>query len=404
MAATAHSDPYAIFMRKIGYSVGLERTLERVGDLVELYTENKDITAASWKELVYGSEHWGLRTDNISNVFYSLRLIQKNAGDILVLENLDAMAIASTMLKDAREQDAARAFLLLWAILVNDGEIFINLLLAGFEENKIKEKLSSMILQKRAALKAVLSGKGYSKQINRIITIDRQEKNKGNSGDGRSIASQKRTEPLQPRTEPLQPERTNAIDVRDADAIEFSEDYFRKVPPRRKDWARSLGLWDDGSGLTQRGKDFIDGLARAGYIDSNNLFTYWPMDYELVRAGFRPDLLDKDPKTLWGCLIDFGTAYTDLRVRPPSKGDADEAVDLIRKMMKIFRTLHVRKAMLRREVSITVAYPAAVARACATGEPILDLPTAITTEQRGDKRRIAFRQSRNTGGALSVKR
>jgi len=33
MAATAHSDPYGVFLRKIGYSVGLERTLERFGDL-----------------------------------------------------------------------------------------------------------------------------------------------------------------------------------------------------------------------------------------------------------------------------------------------------------------------------------------------------------------------------------
>ena len=33
MAATAHSDPYAILLRKIGYSAGLEDTAKRVKDL-----------------------------------------------------------------------------------------------------------------------------------------------------------------------------------------------------------------------------------------------------------------------------------------------------------------------------------------------------------------------------------
>ena len=396
MAATAHSDPYSIFMRKIGYSVGLERTLERTGDLQAMYTKNRDVTASIWKELVSGPEHWNLKSDNITDVFYSLRLIQRVAGDILVLENLDAMAITSVLLKNVQEKEAARSFLMLWAILVNDGEIFVNLLLAGFEEKQIKETLSTMRLRKRTALSAVLGGKESARQINRIITIERQEKNKGSAGVGQSIASLK-------RTESLQPEKTSVGDVVESDAIVFSKDYFRKVPPRRKDWARSLGLWENETGLTQRGKDFIEGLTQTEYIDEG-LFTYWPMDYELVRAGFRSDLLGKDAKSLWDCLVDFGSAYSGLQVKEPSAGDADSAIALIDKMLDVFRTLHVRKAMLRREIPITVAYPAAVACACATREPVLNLPAAIEAEQKGERRRLAFRQSRNTGGTLSLKR
>ena len=396
MAATAHPDPYSIFMRKIGYSVGLERTLERTGDLEMIYTKNRDVTASIWKELVSGSEHWDLKSDNITDVFYSLRLLQRTAGDVLVLENLDALAIASILLKNVQERDAARAFLVLWAILVNDGEIFVNLLLAGFEEEQIKETLSTMMLQKREALSEVLGGKESAKQINRIITIERQEKNKGSAGVGQSISSLKRTEPLHPG-------RTSVNDAVESDAIVFSKDYFRKVPPRRKDWARSLDLWENETGLTQRGKDFINGLTQAGYID-RGLFTYWPMDYELVRAGFRPDLLGEDAKSLWDCLTDFGSAYAGLQVKTPLAGDKDSAVALIDKMLDVFRTLHVRKAMLRREMPITVAYPAAVACACATREPVLNLPVAIEAEQKGDRRRLSFRQSRNTGGTLSLKR
>ena len=72
--------------------------------------------------------------------------------------------------------------------------------------------------------------------------------------------------------------------------------------------------------------------------------------------------------------------------------------------MTVFRSLHVRKAMLRRELPVAVAYPAAVAMACATETPVLDLPTIVAREQKGRERRLAFRQSRNTGGTLSVKR
>lgn len=397
MAATAHSDPYAIFMRKIGYSVGLESTLERMSHLEEMYTRDRDITLPTWNELVSGSEHWNLKSDNIADVFYSLRLIQRIPGDILILENLDALAITNTLLKEAQQRDTARAFLMLWAILVNDGEIFVNFLLAGFEEEQIKRTLRAMILHKRAMLSAVFGEKESTKRISRIITIERQEGNKGSAGAGQSVSSLKRTIPLQAK-------KMRGIDATEPDAIEFSEDYFRKVPPRRRDWARSLGLWENKNGLTQRGKEFITRLTETGYINEKGLFIYWPMDFELVRAGFRPDLLGECTKSLWDCLVDFGYAYANLYISPNSSSDADDAVALIREMIEVFRKHHARKAMLRREIPITVAYTAAVACACAMEKPILDLPTAIAAEQKGEKRRLAFRQSRNTGGALSLKR
>ena len=397
MAAIAQSEPISIFMRKIGYSVGLERTLERVGNLEVLYSKNRDVTASSWKELVTGPKNWCLKSDdNITDFFHSLRLIQRTAGDILVLENLDAMAIASALLKDTQERNMAREFLVLWAILVNDGEIFVNLLLANFEEEKIKRTLSTMLLRKREILGTVLSGKESARRINRIVTIERQKNNKGSAGIGQSIISLR-------RTEPLTSEKTNVA----PDATVPSEDYFRKVPPRRKDWARSLGLWNDEFKFTQRGNNFIQALTETGYINSdgeNRFFTYWPMDYELLRAGFRPDLLGENAKSLWDCLVDFGDAYADLSVKSVSKEDTDDAVALISQMIRHFQSLHTRKAMLRREIPITVVYPVAIAYACATREPVLDLPAAIEAEQKGEKRRLAFRQSRNTGGALSLKR
>ena len=188
------------------------------------------------------------------------------------------------------------------------------------------------------------------------------------------------------------------------DGIEFSEDYFRKVPPRRQYWAISLGLWDKEEGTTRRGKDFLDSLRERGYIDAQDRFTFWPMDYELVRLDFRSDLFGETTKTLWDCLVDFAWAYAGLRVKSYSERDPNVAVQLIGEMMDVFRSLHVRKAMLRRELPITIAYPCAIALACARGEAVLDLPAAILAEQKGEQRRLALRQSRHTGGALSIKR
>lgn len=403
MAATAHSDPYSILLRKIGYSVGLEYTTERVEDLTTRYLQDRDITAASWHELVTGSKddgNWGRDKSaekHIGDFFYSLRIIQRTSGDVLALENLDAMAIASELLNDDEERRAARDFLSLWAILTNDGEIFVNLLLSGFEMESIKDTLTAMMLKKRADAAEAFKGKASAQRINRVITIERQAKNKGGAGSGQSVMSLR-------RTEPLQPERTGGLGADEDNGIGFSEDYFRKVPPRRRDWAISLGLWEELGGLTQRGKDFLDGLRQSGYIDAKGCFTYWPMDYELVRSGFRPDLFGETTMSLWTCLVDFAAAYNGLRIKPHSESDPDATVELIGEIMDVFRSLHVRKAMLRRELPLTIAYPLAIALSCARGEAVLDLPSAILAEQKGEHRRLALRQSRHTGGALSIKR
>ena len=404
MAATAHSDPYAIFLRKIGYSVGLEFTAERVEGLVSRYLQERDLTVGGWHQLVSGSKEEGnwardkSAEKHIADFLYSLRLVQRTAGDVLILENLDAIAITSSILKNASEREAARGFLLLWGILVNDGEIFVNLLLAGFQEQQIKDTLTAMMGQKRTDLSAILAGKVSAKRINRVITIERQSQNKGSAGAGQSVTSLR-------RTEPLQVEHTFGRLVKEDNAIEFSDDYFRKVPPRRRDWASSLGLWDDEKpSLTQLGHEFVDGLRETGYIDAHDRFTFWPMNYELVRSGFRPDLFGEETKSLWACLVDFAGAYAGLRVKAATEGDSDTAVSLIGNMIEVFRSLHIRKAMLRRELPITVAYPAAIAMACAEGKPVLDLPVAIAEEQKGEERRLGFRQSRHTGGTLSVRR
>ena len=396
MAVIAQSDPYSIFMRRIGYSVGLERTLDRLQDLQELYVRNGDLTLSAWQNIVSSETGWKLRTDNIGDVFFSLGFIHRTHGDLLVLDNLDAAAVAGSMLKTQREQFAALSFVFLWSILVNDGEMFVNFLLAGFKEELIKEKLTALIIRKRKVLASALPGRDEIRRVSRVVSIERQHQNRGSAGGGRTLASLRRTEPLHTTS------RTGSVAGKDPQT-DFSDDYFRKVPPRRKDWARSLGLWSDKDGLTAMGQRFIDQLRSLGYIVDREIFILWPMDYELVRSGFKPTLLGQ-AKTMWETLIDFGCGYGCGEMKPSSTGDVDNVVESIRRMMTVYRGLHCRKAMLRREMPFAVVYPAFLAIACAKGEAVIDVPRALEQEQRGARRRVTVRRSRNTGGALSVKR
>ena len=405
MAVTAHSDPYGIFIRKIGYTGGLEHTLVRFRDLQEHYLSRRDVTLASWNELVRGDPGWKLKSDNISDAFFALRLIHRTPGDVLVLENLDAAAITAALLRDETEKHIARSLVFLWAVLVNDGELFVNFLLAGFHKPHIAVKLSAMIRHKLRVLSGTMRGTDAIKRLARVVAIDRQNTNRGSAGAGHSVISLKRTEPVQAlvRTTPLQ--RHGSLDFEGIldKAVQISDDYYRKVPPRRKDWARTLGLWSDEVGLTARGHRFVDALRSSHYICDRGFFTFWPMDYELVRSGFRPDLL-QGTKTLWTALLDFARAYAGASVKPFEPADTDASVTQVRAMMDTYRSLHARKSMLRRELAITVAYPASVALAVARRHSVIDLPKAITYEQMGERRRIALRRSRSTGGALSVKR
>ena len=383
-------------MRKIGYSVGLEHTLERLHDLEKLYLSSGDVTLPTWRELVGSDRGWKLRTDNIADVFFALRFIHRTSGDVLVLENLDAIAISASLLEDEEQRRVARSVVFLWSVLVNDGEIFVNLLLSGFDEKHIRENLSAMIPYKRKVLAKAIPGRDATRRIARVVAIERQEKNKGSAGAGRSVVSLKRTEPLH---------RDRSLDSESSirKAVEFSEDYFRKVPPRRKEWARTLGLWSKHDGLTERGRKFANSLRSSGYVGDDGFFIFWPMDYELVRSGFKPNLLP-GTKTMWQALVDFANAYTGVHVEPFNQADTDVLVDRLAGMIKIYRSLHTRKSVLRRELAITAAYPAYVASAVGRKEPLIDVPVALAAEQNGEQRRVNFRRSRNTGGTLNMKR
>ena len=389
------TDPYGIFFRRIGYSVGLEETAARVRELEELYLSKRDVTIGMWDHLVHSAKCWGLKSGHIADVFHSLGLVWRTGSDLLILENLDAMAISSALSDDSEAAARGRSFLLLWAILANDGEIFVNLLMAGFERERCRQRLTLLVKKKRRFLGDRIHGVRAAGRFLRAVSIERQTGNPGSAGRrGQTVFTGVGRAPLAAgasrgsRAEP--------------DTVEISNDYLRKVPGRRMAWACSLGLWEDGDGITRRGASFIEGLARSRYIGADGIFVFWPMEYELVRSQFRPDLLGPT-KGLWESVVDAGRAYANLDVAEPTAEDGDRGVAAMTEMMRVYRGLNARKALLRQEMPVTIAFPALCALAIGRRAPVVDVPEFLERERMGRERRIAVRPSRYSGHSLSLR-
>ena len=197
MAATTRTDPYAIFMRKVGYTVGLERTLERVTDLERAYVTNRDLTWADWRALVHEAEHWNLQSDHIGAVFRVMGFVQRTAGELFVLDNLDAMAIACELAATESERERIRRFIFLWALLLSDGELFVNMLLAEFDEARIGEFMRKVLTHKRRVLRERLPDPGSARRVARVVRIARQVGNPGSKGKQDLRSGGTRTEPLE---------------------------------------------------------------------------------------------------------------------------------------------------------------------------------------------------------------
>ena len=388
------TDPYGIFFRRIGYSVGLEDTAVRVRELEALYLSKRDVTIGMWEHLVRSPESWGLRSGHIADVFRSLGLVWRTGSDLVILENLDAMAVSSVLSADEAAAERGRSFLLLWAIMAKDGEIFVNLLMAGFDRERCRRGLTLLVEKKRRFLRECIGVVGAGKFL-RAVTIERQVANPGGARRRGPRASPSGGGP------PLLGARGRRVREAEPDAVEISDDYLRKTPGRRMAWACSLGLWDD-SGITCKGQLFIESLARSGYIGSDGIFVFWPMEFELVRSRFRPDLLGP-AKRLWEVLVDTGRAYAGLDVATATEDDDDRGLAALVAMMKVYRSLNSRKSLLRQEMPATIAFPALCALAIGRRQPVLDVPQFLERERMGRERRVTVRASRYSGQSLSLR-
>jgi hypothetical protein len=387
MVVTAQSNPYEIFMRKIGYSVGLESTLSRVVDTAQSYVRDRQLSTTAWKGLV--RDTWHLQNDNIGDFFNALGILRRTATSVDVLNGLDVHAILIESLGD--QHQAAVQMALLCQILESDGEIFLNCLKAGFEAGEIERLLKCLIDFKRAKLFQIYQNAQIRGRIAHVVSIERQATNKGNASAETKDQGRKRG--------PLGTKRVGPLANDPIPEVSFSSDYFRKVPPRRKDWAVSIGLYG-ANGLVQGKFDPLLALLRAKHcIIGCGAIVLWPFSHEISRLRLNASVFESKVLDFWD-LVEFGVVGCAGHLSPAcTQANSQRVLSLLKKHYDIFRNLNHPKAMLRRELPITIAYMTIAAELVALGEAVPPIPNIIDDHKEGGIFR--YRSSRNSIGTIS---
>lgn len=387
MVATIHRDPYRLLVRKIGYSVGLEHTVGRVRDLANLYAHESSVSSANIADLI--QVHWNLRTNNILDVFNELDLVRSEANTIFVLPTLDALAILRRELLIDADFDVALRAVLLCAILSSDGDIFLNCLASGFDRDRVRSRLIDMVEVKRERVKSTIRAPQAARKIDRFISIETQKTNKGGASAGQGINSLHRRESLEVKRGPLA--------IGESTPAAVSDDYLRKVPGRRRDWAATLGLLSEGSELTPSGVRLLELFTKLEQA-SHGTFTFWPYVDELRQLNLRPDDVPwatPDREAIIYGLKEVISGETF----EPSAYSTDATVNWLEAVFKQYRALNPGRAIVRVELPLRVARLVALGISCSNRKEDHDVLSTVLHLQQYDQS-IEFRPSRQHEGSI----
>lgn len=346
MVGTAQAADFAIFMRKVGYSVGLESLVARAGDFGRAYAGRESFRYADWIRLVH--ENWKLKSDNIGDVFASLRIVRIVNRDPIPGPIGEALGIMARRF-DGEEYERAVRFLVLLTIIAQDGDIFLNALANNFRRKEFKESLLQVIRSKRDALFSVFGGYQEKEAVFRAVTIDRQRTNRGSSG-GKSLDLLAKGRPLTDRTAGLGlPQK---IDLTRVD--EPSDDYLDKILVTRRGWAEALGLYHEA--LTDRGIQLLLWLRKSNFGYGAGPFLVWPTSFEIAKARFdlRPISVIPIRSTL-----DFMRIVAEgLCGRPATTSSRSplgvSLVSYVAAVYDDFRSLSQNRSMIRNELPLEV--------------------------------------------------
>lgn len=398
MVARAQSSDFAIFMRKIGYSVGLEHTLARVGDFARLYGSREAITIGDVKRLLHAPppEGWNLQPQNehILDFLRSIEVLSVRGADVGVLELGEALGILWKILPDTAFPEALR-LLLTHELVLADGDIFLNALAAHFDEAAFAAAIARLLEHKWSILEQTFLSTQQRTAIYKAVNIEVQDNNPGSRG----LAGG--------RTGPLAATSTARLGPLSAGSaarppIRISPNYVVKTLGRRRAWATSLGLAHDSGALTAAGEGLLQTLATAGYAGQSCMST-WPLAHELMIPLFASMRLPPEipVRTSWDLmvLVGRGLGLLGTELRTSGQRDIDTLLDVIR----TFHSLNQSRSIVRNEVSVRVAYRCLLA--CAIGEPqVPDYPSGIQQEQDLPSPRVIARSSRVAELALSEAR
>jgi hypothetical protein len=399
MLATARSNEFGIFIRKIGFSVGLEYTLDRLRDFATIYASKEVFSYGDVNRLLHAPKPngWGLEKSNehVLDVMRSFGVLSVSKGEVSVLELGEALGILRKLQNDAHFELSLR-FLFVHALILADGDIFLNALAARFDSVDFCDRATRMLEYKWSVLEETFPTSSRRAAIYQAVNIETQDGNPGSRGygvGGRSAIHDRST--ISRRTGPLQ----NRID---RPKVQISEAYLRKALPRRKAWARSVELIDEAGDLTQLGSSFLEVLGNKG-LGGPSCLAVWPLASELTSPVFaRMQLPGQVIYSSWNFMVLIGQALHLLGSEQKVTSPADHSlgIGLMVTFLNTFRSLNHSKRILRKELPGRVAYRCALAWNIGKKAipPYVDI---IAKEQQKPAPRIVARSSRFAEIALS---
>lgn len=398
MLATARSNEFLPFIRKIGFSVGLEYTLDRIRDFATFYASNEVLSFGDVTRLLHAPKPsgWGLELGNehVLDVLRSFGVLSVVKGEVSVLELGESLGILRKLQNDS-DFETSLHFLFAHALILADGDIFLNAMAACFEPADFSARASRMLEYKWSVLEEMFPAPRRRAAIYQAINIEAQQNNPGSRGHGvggRNVLNTKselsrRTGPLQERVERPEPK--------------ISEAYLRKALPRRRAWARSLSFIDDADNQTKLGITFLETLGNKG-LGGPGCLAVWPLAYELNSPVFtNAKLVGSTIYSSWEFLVLVGQAMGLIgEQRVPTAVDQRAGIELMTTFLETFRSLNHSKRILRKELPGRVAYRCALA--CNIGRKTFPpYPAILAQEQDKPSPRIVARPSRFAEIALS---
>jgi hypothetical protein len=399
MADRVLSNEFSIFIRKIGYSVGLEHTLDRIRDFANLYGRQDTLSYADINRLLHEGG-WGLKSNNehILDVLRSLEIVSVRKGEVGVLESGEALGILKRLEMNGvfDEFEAALRFIFAYALVRADGDIFLNALAACFDPNEFAARISRMIEHKWSVLEGRFRSKHHRSAIYRAVNIDVQENNPGSRGRSISLRMPLDASRLAPKRGSLN------IDASRPD-FRISEPYLTKALPRRKAWALSLGLAESGGSQTTGGRNFLEAFCKAGF-GGPSCVAIWPLTHELTTPTFANLRLPADVPIVssWDFFRLVGHALDLLpsTVVAYDKDEHEHGIQTLRHLARVYRSLNQSKSIMRVELPLRVAYRCVLSLSIGK-KSVLPYPKIIEREQERHSPRVMARPSRVAELALS---
>lgn len=350
MVGIAQPENFSIFLRKIGYSVGLEQTLVRYIDFCKIYASVPQIKHAHWKNLI--EIEWSLKNHHINDVFNSLGIVEINSQGVYPGPFGEAGAICIKYFeKTPEKQVTALKHLLGLAITLSDGDIFINCLASSFEATQVVPKIREMIHSKRQKLFALFHTQQEREAIATAIGIERQRTNKGSSSP-KSRLDLSNTGGLSAGIKKLG--LPTKMDIHFIE--EPSTEYLRHVLTPRMGWAKSLGLTDKDGSTSELGWHWLQTFADRGFILVGGQYDLAPTSFELEKANFSPliRLLKFTPRT-WDYILTTFLAFGGNSALESSNDHNEQLGNLTCEFYKHYKNLSQDRSMVRNEIPLLVA-------------------------------------------------